>query len=94
MSVSYLPHVQPPNNNTAQVRRRVNDIVSTVTNQVGSISTNSGDLGNLNSKVGSINSTLSGGVTGTIILAKLTTGGTTGSINVVGGVIKGFVNPT
>lgn len=34
------------------------------------------------------------GVSGTIAMAKLTTGGANGSITVVGGIITGFVNPT
>ena len=32
-SVSYLPHVAPKNNNTSQMRRRVNNVVSAVTEQ-------------------------------------------------------------
>jgi hypothetical protein len=48
-SVSYLPHVSPPNNNTRQIRRRVDDIVSQVSQQVGSIADGTGDIGTLHS---------------------------------------------
>ena len=48
MPLSYLPHSQPANNDTRQMRRRVNDIVSTVSQQVGSIQSGMGDLGTLN----------------------------------------------
>lgn len=41
-----------------------------------------------------IQNALAAGVSGTITLAKLTTGGTNGSITVKGGLIVGFVNPT
>ena len=51
MTVAYLPHVSPQNNNTQQIRRRVDDLVDTVTNQVGSVATNTGDLGSLNTAV-------------------------------------------
>ena len=50
-SIAYLPHVSPPDNNTRQMRRRANDMVSQVSQQVGAIATNTGDLGALNQAV-------------------------------------------
>jgi hypothetical protein len=51
MSISYLPHVSPKNNNTQQVRRRVNNIVSQVSDQVGALATHTGDFGRLDVEV-------------------------------------------
>jgi len=66
MALSYLPHSQPANNDTRQMRRRVNDIVSTVSQQVGSIQANAGDLGVLNStKANSTNPAITGTITQT-----------------------------
>lgn len=66
MSLTYLPHAQPSNNNTLQLRRRYNDVVSQVTNQVGSIAANVGDLGTLNTtKANATNPALSGTITQT-----------------------------
>lgn len=48
----------------------------------------------MQTQISSILTKLAAGVTGTISLAKLTTGGTNGSITVSGGLITGFVNPT
>jgi hypothetical protein len=100
-SISYLPHVSPKNNNTAQIRRRVTDIVSTLNQTVGSISSNSGDIGTLNdelttanSNIKTIQATLSPGISGTVTLAKLTGGGTNGSLTFAGGIITAVVDPT
>lgn len=49
MAISNLPSTQ--NNNTNQIRRRYNEVVSQVTNQVGSIASGSGDIGTLHSQV-------------------------------------------
>jgi hypothetical protein len=46
--ISYLPHTSAKNNNTRQMRRRTNDLVSVVAQQIGSITPSSGDLGTLN----------------------------------------------
>lgn len=50
-SISYLPHVSPRDNNTRQIRRRANDVVSQVSQQVGAIATSVGDLGALSTAV-------------------------------------------
>lgn len=50
-SISYLPHVSPKDDNTRQMRRRVNNIVSQVSQQVGAVATDSGDLGTLSNEV-------------------------------------------
>lgn len=101
MSIAYLPHAQPPNNNTLQMRRRVTDVINTLNETVGSVSDNTGSLGALNTgltnaeaSITSINAILAPGVSGSITLAKLTGGGTNGSITVVKGIITAFVNPT
>lgn len=55
-SIAYLPNVQPGNNNTAQMRRRTNGIVAQVSQQVGALETNTGDLGTLNTTKAPIDS--------------------------------------
>jgi hypothetical protein len=97
MAVNYLPNVAPPNNNTQQVRRRVNDLVSTVNDGIGSIASGNGDIGTLNSNLQSFESSLSylnAGITGSVVLAKLTTGGTNGSLTFNKGIITAVVHPT
>jgi len=49
MAVSYLPNTE--NNNTNQIRRRYNEVVDKLTNQVGSIASGNGDIGTLSSQV-------------------------------------------
>ena len=51
-------------------------------------------IGNLNDVVTGINSILSPGITATIALAKLTTGGTNGSITVTRGIVTAYTAPT
>lgn len=48
----------------------------------------------MQSQIGGILAKLATGVTGTVVLAKLTSGGTTGSITFTGGIVTGFVQPT
>jgi hypothetical protein len=101
MSIAYLPNVAPPNNNTQQARRRINDLVSTVNDSIGSIGDNTGDLGTLSTEIAAnttaiktINTTLATGITGTVALAKLTGGGTNGSLTFTKGLITAFLAPT
>lgn len=56
-SISYLPNVSPKNNNTQQIRRRYNEVVSQVSQQVGAIATGTGDLGTLHNNVQTLNTT-------------------------------------
>jgi hypothetical protein len=76
MSMAYLPNVSPANNNTQQMRRRVNGIVSQVSQQVGSIATGTGDLGTLNASVTTLGTTKANAtnpaLTGTITQAGAT----------------------
>jgi hypothetical protein len=101
MSIAYLPNVAPSNNNTQQIRRRTNDLVSTVNDAIGSIAGNNGDIGTLSNEIAAntasiktINTTLATGITGTVALAKLTGGGTNGSLTFTKGLITAFVAPT
>jgi hypothetical protein len=101
MSIAYLPNVAPANNNTQQIRRRTNDLVSTVNDAIGSIAGNNGDIGTLANEIAAnttdiatINTTLATGITGTVALAKLTTGGTNGSLTFTKGLITAFTAPT
>lgn len=93
-TVSYLPNIPPKNNSTAQIRRRTNDIVQTVSQQVGSIATNTGDLGALNTQLQGVDVILAPGISGTVTLAKLTGGGANGSLTFTKGIITKVVNPT
>lgn len=101
MSIAYLPNVAPPNNNTQQIRRRTNDLVSTVNDAIGSIAGNNGDIGTLAGEIAAntaaiktINTTLAPGITGTVTLAKLTGGGANGSLTFTKGLITAKVDPT
>jgi hypothetical protein len=101
MSIAYLPNVAPANNNTQQLRRRTNDLVSTVNDAIGSIAGNNGDIGTLNNELTATNSNVTAiqailhpGITGTVTLAKLTGGGTNGSLTFTKGIITAFVSPT
>jgi hypothetical protein len=101
MSIAYLPNVAPPNNNTQQLRRRTNDLVSTVNDSIGSISDNTGDLGSLQTQitalqkqVTALQAIINAGINHTSPLAKLTGGGINGSITYVHGVITAEVDPT
>lgn len=101
MSISYLPNVAPQNNNTQQIRRRHNNLVSQVNDDVGSIAGSNGDIGTLageiavnTADIATINTTLATGITGTVALAKLTVGGTNGSLTFTKGLITAFVAPT
>jgi hypothetical protein len=100
MSIAYLPNVAPPNNNTQQMRRRVNNLVGNV-NAIGSIADNAGDIGTLNtgltatnSNVSAIQAILHPGVTGTVTLAKITGGGSNGSLTFTKGIITAFTAPS
>ena len=53
-SISYLPHVAPKNNNTQQIRRRVNDLVTTVNQNIGSIAGQDGDIGQLSTEIAAL----------------------------------------
>lgn len=79
-NVAYLPHSQPANGSTSQMRRRVTDLVNSQNYSLG-------QLADVQSKIAQ-------GVTGTITLASLTVGGTEGSITVTDGLITAFTNPT
>lgn len=101
MSIAYLPNIAPANNNTQQIRRRHNNLVSQVNDDVGSIQGSNGDIGTLAGEIAAntaaiktINTTLAPGITGTVTLAKLTGGGTNGSITFVKGLITAVVTPT
>lgn len=101
MSIAYIPNVAPANNNTQQIRRRTNDLVSTVNDSIGSIANNNGDIGTLSGEIAAntasikvINTTLSPGITGSVVLAKITGGGANGSLTFVKGIITAKVDPT
>jgi hypothetical protein len=101
VSIAYLPNTAPPNNNTQQVRRRVNNLVSTVNDQIGSVADNTGDLGSLQTQVTTTDANVTAiqaiihpGITGTVTLAKLTGPGANGSLTFTKGIITAFVSPT
>lgn len=100
-SIAYLPNVQPKNSNSSQIRRRVNGITATLNQQVGSLNNNSGDIGTLNNglsaandNISAIQKTLAPGISVTVALAKLTSGGTNGSLTVASGIITAYTPPT
>ncbi len=79
-ALGYLPNVQPKDNNTQQIRRRTNAIVSVVSQQVGSIASGTGDLGTLSTtKADAANPSLSGTVSlsGATVAASATAGSAT-----------------
>jgi hypothetical protein len=62
-TIAYLPHVSPKNNNTAQMRRRVTDLVNAVNNTIGSSELNTGQLGSLQTQLTALQNELNGGIT-------------------------------
>ena len=80
MPVSYLPSIASHVNATAQTRRRVNQIVSSVDTAQAGLTT--------------VQNTLATGVSGTVILAKITGGGNNGSLTIESGIITQIVEPT
>lgn len=80
VSVSHLPSIQPQNNATQQARRRINQTVDAVTQS--------------SSDLVSVQGQLAPGISGTVTLAKLTTGGNNGSLTFIKGIITAYVQPT